>query len=126
MGQTIISLTIDFLEEYRNTLRHTGGYTKTDDQLKKLIANWETEANRAETLVKPLLADEEFKNIFIDIVLSNYRLGCAEYNRNPAYNDTHYHYKAEEKMMYYLQDNYPELWKEIGKKVLEIDSKQSV
>ena len=82
----------------------------------------EIEANRAETQVKPLLADEKLKEIFIEIVLSNYRLGCAEYNRNPAYNDTHYHYKAEEKMMYYLQDNYPELWKEIGKRILEIDS----
>ena len=86
----------------------------------------EIEANRAETQVKPLLADEKLKEIFIEIVLSNYRLGCAEYNRNPAYNDTHYHHKAEEKMMYYLQDNYPKLWKEIGKRILEIDSKQSV
>ena len=53
MEQTIISLTIDFLEEYRATLKHTGGYTKTDDQLKELIAIWEKEANRAETLVIP-------------------------------------------------------------------------
>jgi retron-type reverse transcriptase len=91
-----------------------------------LSKTFEEQGHPLKPLVKPLLADEKLKEIFIEIVLSNYRLGCAEYNRNPAYNDTHYHYKAEEKMMYYLQDNYPELWKEIGKRILEIDSKQSV
>ncbi len=53
MERTIICATIDFLEEYKETLNHTGGYTKTDDQLKETIAYWKNEANRAEMRVIP-------------------------------------------------------------------------
>ena len=63
---------------------------------------------------------DDFEEAFIDIMISNYRLGCAEYDRNISYNNEHYHYKAENKMMSYLQDNRPELWRKILKKVSEI------
>ena len=116
-----------------NSLTTYGQHPIIESQVKQLIQKLQNDniipvKNLVIKVVPPpvQIADEAFKEAFIEIMLSNYRLGCAEYKRNTAYNDTHYHYKAEEKMMYYLQDNYPELWKEIGKRILEIDSKQSV
>ena len=57
--------------------------------------------------------DSKFEKIFIGLVKSNYRLGQAEYNRNPSYNSQHFHHKAEQNMIEYLQEHNPELLQKI-------------
>lgn len=64
---------------------------------------------------------KHFKRILVDLILSHYRLGVAEYNKvGSTYTKEHFHYKAEEAIMHYLMDNEPEIWDELLKKVTEL------
>ncbi len=64
---------------------------------------------------------DKFEEVFIDLVVSNYKLGVAEYNRNPSYNSSHFHATAEIRLLDYLQKNNPELWTKIQHKLNEIE-----
>jgi len=66
--------------------------------------------------------NNELKKILFDVIISNYRLGKAEYDRNPSYNDTHYHAKAEKALIDYLQENHPVALAEIMDKIKAIES----
>ena len=69
------------------------------------------ESIQLESQVVPneVLAGEQFEGIFIGLAVSNYLLGKDEYDRNPSYNNEHYHCKAEHNMLEYLRGNNPEL-----------------
>ena len=43
-----------------------------------------------------------------ELIYSNQRLGDAEYRTNLTYNESHYHYKAEKKIVEFLHKN--DLW----------------
>lgn len=66
-----------------------------------------------ELVNKEIEKSEQFEDIFVEIVVSNYLLGKAEYNRNPSYNNHHFHYKAEYRMMQYLRQNNSKLLEKV-------------
>lgn len=79
------------------------------DLLKEKIASFEknlSSPKREENISMP-------KKLLEELILSNARLGDAEYKRNTSYNNSHFHYKAEKNVIGYLQSNYPEFMKNI-------------
>jgi hypothetical protein len=44
-------------------------------------------------------------SVFAELLRSHSKLAQAEYDRNPSYNDSHFSYKAEEKVIEYLEKN---------------------
>lgn len=48
--------------------------------------------------------DTKLKEILFQLANSHSKLAQAEYNRNPAYNDTHFSHKAEIALINYLQE----------------------
>ena len=45
------------------------------------------------------------KKLFFEIVKTLSKLGHEEYRRNPLYNDEHFHYKNEMKIIKYFEEN---------------------
>jgi hypothetical protein len=66
-----------------------------------------------ELISNKVLVDEQFEKVLIDLIVSNYKLGVAEYNRNPNYNNEHFHHKAEVGLLDYLEEHNTELWAKI-------------
>jgi len=66
--------------------------------------------------------NNELKKILMDVIISNYRLGKAEYDRNPLYSDSHYHAKAEKALIDYLQENHPAALEEIISRISDIEN----
>ena len=56
--------------------------------------------------------DKELKKVLLCLMESHSILAQAEYERNPGYNNEHFSHKAEEKILKYLEKNYPEILNE--------------
>ena len=48
---------------------------------------------------------KELKDVLFELGASHARLSNAEYKRNPSYNNEHYSYKAEKKLLEFLTKN---------------------
>lgn len=54
------------------------------------------------------MSDAIFRVLLKQLMLSHSKLSQAEYNRDPSYNNEHFSYKAEEGMLNYFKEKYPE------------------
>lgn len=54
--------------------------------------------------------------VLLELMRSHSKLSQAEYNRNPAYNDSHFSAKAEQSVIDYLNSEAPEIMDEFLKK----------
>jgi len=55
------------------------------------------------------------KDLLKQLVISHARLGIEEYKRNPSYNNSYFHYKAENAICNFYIEKYPEEWESVLK-----------
>lgn len=60
-------------------------------------------------------------DVLADLLASHSKLAQAEYDRNPAYNNSHFSYKAEDRVVEYLQKNNE--WETILARLMQKESK---
>jgi len=58
-----------------------------------------------------------------NLIMSNHKLGVAEYERDPKYNNEHFHYKAEMAAIKFMEVYMPELLEGLLEELLEELSK---
>ncbi|MCK9326395.1 MAG: hypothetical protein M0P69_12960 [Bacteroidales bacterium] len=55
----------------------------------------------------------DFQNVFLELAYSHYLLAKAEYKRDISFNNEHPAYKAEARVLEYLQEKNPTLYKRL-------------